>query len=184
MRLFSGVESIAIACGATLVAALTGGLPTASGLGLPLAAAMAGFLAWNWPPAKIFLGDVGSVALGFLLGWLLLSLAAGGEWAAAVLLPLYYLVDASLTLGRRLVRGERVWQPHRQHFYQQGARRLGGHGAVDLRLIGLNCVLTALAVLAAWQPGLSWPALAAGAVLVGLTLRGFAEHAEGASHAA
>jgi len=63
-----------------------------------------GFLAWNWHPAKIFLGDVGSVPLGFLLGWLLIGLAARGQGAAALILALYYLADATLTLVRRTPR--------------------------------------------------------------------------------
>ena len=75
------------------------------GLSIRAAAAALGFLAWNWHPAKLFLGDVGSIPLGFLLGWLLLGLAGTGSWAPALILPLYYLVDATLTLLYRLVRG-------------------------------------------------------------------------------
>ena len=69
--------------------------------------------------ARLFLGDVGSLPLGLLIGWLLLLLAARGHLAAALLLPLYYLVDATITLFRRLMRGERVWLAHRTHFYQR-----------------------------------------------------------------
>src|SRR3546814_16262481 len=71
---------------------------------------------WNWAPSRLFLGDVGSVPLGYLLGWLLLAAAAGGEWAAAVILPLYYLADASLTLVRRDWRRGKLRVSHRdQH---------------------------------------------------------------------
>src|SRR3546814_6996156 len=74
------------------------GPPASLFLGASIAAAAAGFLWWNWHPAKVFLGDVGSVPLGFLLGWLLLGLAAAGDWAAALILPLYYLADATIPL--------------------------------------------------------------------------------------
>ena len=69
--------------------------------------------------ARLFLGDVGSLPIGLLLGWLMLMLAGRGNLAAAVLLPLYYLADATLTLIRRLAHGEPVWQAHRTHFYQR-----------------------------------------------------------------
>ena len=111
-----------------------------------VAAAALGFLWWNWSPARIFLGDVGSVSLGYLLGWLLILLAARGYWAAALILPLYYLADATWTLGRRVQRGEAIWRAHRQHFYQQAVRRGFGHAAVSLRILVCNAVLLALAV--------------------------------------
>src|SRR3546814_13723943 len=60
----------------------------------------------------------------------LLLLALTGQWAAALILPMYYWGDATVTLLLRLRRGERIWQAHRSHFYQQGARRLGSHAAV------------------------------------------------------
>ena len=86
-----------------------------------LLGAVLGFAPANKPVARLFLGDVGSLPIGLLLGWLLLELAAAGALAAALLLPLYYLADATITLARRLARGERVWQAHRSHFYQQAA---------------------------------------------------------------
>ena len=80
---------------------------------------MIGFAPFNRPVARLFLGDVGSLPIGLMLGWILLMLASRGHLAAALLLPLYYLADATITLGRRLIRGERVWQAHRTHFYQR-----------------------------------------------------------------
>src|SRR5215208_3301924 len=80
---------------------------------------MIGFAPFNRPVARLFLGDVGSLPIGLLLGWALMLLASRGHLAAALLLPLYYLADATLTLGRRLGRGERVWHAHRTHFYQR-----------------------------------------------------------------
>ena len=73
-----------------------------SPLAAAIAAAAIGFLVWNWAPARIFLGDVGSVPLGYLLGCLLLATAARGYWKIALILPLYFLADATITLLRRL----------------------------------------------------------------------------------
>ena len=107
-------------------------------LAIGLAAACAGFLPFNFPKARIFLGDVGSGALGYLLA----SIAAAAmalvplERVPLVFLPASAcLVDASLTLASRMARGERWWQPHVQHLYQQLARRLG-HPPVTLGYAG------------------------------------------------
>ena len=140
----SGVEATCIGLGVASSAWIAGVDGPLTLFGLTAAAAALGFLWWNWHPARIFLGDVGSAGLGFLLGWLLLSLAAAGQWAAALILPAYYLADATLTLLKRLVRGERVWRAHREHFYQQAVHRGASHGRVagavllaDLALVGL-----------------------------------------------
>jgi UDP-N-acetylmuramyl pentapeptide phosphotransferase/UDP-N-acetylglucosamine-1-phosphate transferase len=125
-------------------------------LALAAAAGAAGFLRWNWPPAKIFLGDVGSVPLGYLLGWLLLVMASKGLWAPAAILPLYYVADATLTLVMRIARGERFWQAHREHFYQRALAQDGDHGAVLKLVIGGNLALLILAFFAVIQP---WTAL-------------------------
>src|SRR5207302_10521657 len=86
---------------------------------LALLGATLGFAPFNKPVAKLFLGDVGSLPIGLVLAWLLLQVAAGGHLAAALLLPLYYVADATLTLFRRLKAREPVWQAHRTHFYQR-----------------------------------------------------------------
>jgi UDP-N-acetylmuramyl pentapeptide phosphotransferase/UDP-N-acetylglucosamine-1-phosphate transferase len=83
-----------------------------------LCGAVLGFAPFNRPVAKLFLGDVGSLPIGLLLFWLLLQLAGSGHLTAAVLLPLYYVADTSITLLGRLVRGERITEAHRTHFYQ------------------------------------------------------------------
>lgn len=132
-------------------------------LGATLAAAAVGFLVWNWPPSRIFLGDVGSVPIGFLLGFLLLALAARGYGAAALILPAYYLADATLTILRRLLRGEKIWRPHSQHFYQQAVRGGLSHAQVSLAVLAANLVLIALAVLSLTAP---LPALIGAAVVV------------------
>ena len=104
--------------------------PLATLVALALLGAILGFAPFNRPVARLFLGDVGSLPIGLVLGWLLLILATSGHFVAAVLLPLYYLADATITLGMRMVRRETVWQAHRTHFYQRavaarpdGARR-------------------------------------------------------------
>jgi UDP-N-acetylmuramyl pentapeptide phosphotransferase/UDP-N-acetylglucosamine-1-phosphate transferase len=135
-------EAAAIGIGIVFVAG--GSLDLAAPAGA-IAAAALGFLVWNWAPARIFLGDVGSVPLGYLLGFLLYRLAQRGAWQAALILPLYFLADATLTLLRRLARGERVWQAHREHFYQRAVQRGLGHAAVVLRVIAANVVLIACA---------------------------------------
>ena len=84
-----------------------------------LLGAMIGFAPFNRPVARLFLGDVGSLPIGLLLGWLLLHSPARGHLAAALILPLYYLADATVTLARRIARGEPFWQAHRTHFYQR-----------------------------------------------------------------
>lgn len=102
-------------------------------LGAALAAGCFGFLPWNFPHARIFLGDVGSGALGFAIA-ALSAMACGRHGAVAllVLLPLSaFLIDAGLTLLRRIVRGERWWAAHAQHAYQAWARRIG-HARVTL----------------------------------------------------
>jgi UDP-N-acetylmuramyl pentapeptide phosphotransferase/UDP-N-acetylglucosamine-1-phosphate transferase len=78
-----------------------------------------GLAPFNRPVARLFLGDVGSLPIGLLLGWLLVLLAGHGYLAAALLLPLYYLTDATITLLRRLMRSVPITQAHRSHYYQR-----------------------------------------------------------------
>jgi UDP-N-acetylmuramyl pentapeptide phosphotransferase/UDP-N-acetylglucosamine-1-phosphate transferase len=94
-----------------------------------LGGAMVGFLPFNWPPARVFLGDVGSVPIGFMLAYFLLLIAPERP-ITAFILPLYYLADSTITLLRRALRGEKIWQPHREHFYQRAAARFGHRVAV------------------------------------------------------
>ncbi|HEY1798427.1 MAG TPA: glycosyltransferase family 4 protein [Stellaceae bacterium] len=142
-----GSEAAAIGVGIALVVAPLD--PATALLGTALAAAGLGFLASNWAPARVFMGDVGSIPLGYLVGFLLLRLAALGMWQAALILPLYFLADATITLGRRAVRGEKVWQAHRQHFYQRAVLAGLGHAAMVGRVIAANLALLACA----WAAG-------------------------------
>jgi UDP-N-acetylmuramyl pentapeptide phosphotransferase/UDP-N-acetylglucosamine-1-phosphate transferase len=169
----TGIETVALGGGAALVLGVAGAAGDGTaGLALVAAAAALGFLRWNWHPAKIFLGDVGSVPLGYLLGWLLLLIAAKGFWVPALILPLYYLADATLTLGRRLLAGEPTWRAHRQHFYQRALGQGGDHAAVALHVLGCDAALAAAAVLAIAYRGTGLIiALVATAALLGLLER-------------
>jgi UDP-N-acetylmuramyl pentapeptide phosphotransferase/UDP-N-acetylglucosamine-1-phosphate transferase len=148
----TGVETIAIAAGIVALTQLAGTDATTALPALALAAGTLGFLRWNWPRASIFLGDIGSVPLGFITGWLLLVLATRGWFAPALILPLYYLADATVTLLRRIARGERFWQAHRSHFYQRALGADTDHRAVLILIIGGNVALIFLALLA-----VAWP---------------------------
>ncbi|MEW5727600.1 MAG: glycosyltransferase family 4 protein [Pseudomonadota bacterium] len=165
----TGVETVSLGFGIALVAIVAGVAAPLAPLGIGLAAAAIGFLVWNWHPARIFLGDSGSVPLGFLLGGLLVHLAAAGHLAAAVILPAYYLADASITLGRRTLRGEKVWQAHRQHFYQRAVQGGRSHDQVALAILGANLVLGCAALLSVTRPA-TGVALGAAATAMLLTV--------------
>jgi UDP-N-acetylmuramyl pentapeptide phosphotransferase/UDP-N-acetylglucosamine-1-phosphate transferase len=113
------------------------------------------------------MGDAGSIPLGFLLGWLMLDLALGGHWAAALILPLYFAADATLTLAKRALRRETLWKAHREHFYQRAV--LGGAtpASVVWRVAAANAVLVALAMASIRYPV---PALAAAVIVVSVLL--------------
>jgi Fuc2NAc and GlcNAc transferase len=99
-----------------------------------------GFLVWNWPPAKIFMGDVGSGFLGYLIA--ALATADGHDNPVAVwvwlILGGVFFVDATVTLARRTLRGDIVHEAHRSHAYQWLARRLGAHKPVTLAALALD----------------------------------------------
>ena len=158
----AGSETVSIATGYLLVLAFAGTARSSHWhLALIVAASAIGYLLWNWHPAKVFMGDSGSIPLGFLLGWLLLDLAFAGYWAAAAILPLYFAADATLTLLRRTWRGERPWKAHREHFYQRAV--LGGASppAVVGRICAANAALILLALASLRYPVLSLLAAAA-----------------------
>jgi UDP-N-acetylmuramyl pentapeptide phosphotransferase/UDP-N-acetylglucosamine-1-phosphate transferase len=150
--------------------------PHASIVALALCGAMIGFSYFNRPVAKLFLGDVGSLPIGLLVGWLLVLLAGGGSLVAAILLPLYYLADSTITVLRRLRNGEHIWQAHRTHFYQRATDR--GFSVIEVvaRVFAVNIALAALAIATLLLPGhtTDLAALAAGAVLVAWLLSAFA----------
>lgn len=140
-----------------------------------LCGAMLGFAPFNRPVAKVFLGDVGSLPIGLLLGWCLLELAFRGQPAAALLLPAYYLADSTITLFRRIIRREPFWSAHRTHFYQ----RATDNGFTVKRVVGeafaLNLVLALLAIatVRAGSMTITIVFLLAGAGAVAFVLRRF-----------
>jgi UDP-N-acetylmuramyl pentapeptide phosphotransferase/UDP-N-acetylglucosamine-1-phosphate transferase len=132
---------------ALAILGLMGALPPAPTLiAYALLGAMLGFAPFNRPVAGLFLGDVGSLPLGLVTGWLLVQLAGAGHLAAALILPLYYLADATLTLLRRLVDGEPVMQAHRTHFYQNACARGFSVMQVVGRVFAVNLILAAMAI--------------------------------------
>lgn len=116
-----------------------------------IAAAAAGFLCFNFHPARIFMGDVGSVPLGFLAGALGLVGCEAGAWPSWFPLLVFspFIVDATVTLLQRARRGERVWQAHRTHYYQRMVQMGLGHRGTALSAYGLmlGVALSALGIL-------------------------------------
>lgn len=135
----ASVEAICVCVGGALLYLLTGRMDLVI-VPMTLAAAVAGFLCWNFPPAKIFMGDAGSGFLGVVLG--ILSLQAGWVspaffWSWLILLGVF-IVDATWTLLRRLLRRERVYEAHRSHAYQHASQYLGRHLPVTLSVCAIN----------------------------------------------
>jgi UDP-N-acetylmuramyl pentapeptide phosphotransferase/UDP-N-acetylglucosamine-1-phosphate transferase len=149
-------------------------LPTL--LAAALLGAMLGFAPSNKPVARLFLGDAGSLPIGLVLGWLLLALAGAGHLAAALILPLYYLADATVTLALRIARREPFWQAHRTHFYQRATDNGLTVPEIVTHVVLVNLALAALAFItvAAQNPLVSLAALAASLALVGWLLATFA----------
>jgi UDP-N-acetylmuramyl pentapeptide phosphotransferase/UDP-N-acetylglucosamine-1-phosphate transferase len=152
-----------------------GGQMTEQGLmAVIVLGALIGFAPFNKPVAKLFLGDVGSLPLGFLIGWFLWLIAQQWGVITALLPTLYYVSDATLTLLRRLINGEKVWQAHRSHFYQ----RATDHGLSPLQISAhvfcLGCFLAGLGILAAMSsPLIKGVLLTVGILATGLILKRF-----------
>jgi UDP-N-acetylmuramyl pentapeptide phosphotransferase/UDP-N-acetylglucosamine-1-phosphate transferase len=169
-------ETVPVA-GAIVLLGLLGVLPIApTAVAVALFGAIVGFAPFNKPVARLFLGDVGSLPIGLLLAWLLFHVAASGHLAAAILLPLYYLADTALTLARRALAREPIWQAHRSHFYQRATDGGFSVPAIVLRVFLLNLALAALAMITVVRPhgSVSAAALGVGAALVGMLLESFA----------
>lgn len=137
----ASIEAIAVCVSASLIYALMG-FSSLAWAPLLLSFTVAGFLYWNFPPAKIFMGDAGSGFLGVTLG--ILSLQAA--WVSPALLWVWvilmgvFVVDATFTLVRRLVRGDKVYEAHRSHAYQYASRQFGRHLPVTLTVGLVNVV--------------------------------------------
>ena len=142
-------------------------------LALALCGGLIGFAPFNKPVARLFLGDVGSLPVGLLIAYCLFDLAVHGGLAAAILLPLYYIADSGITLVWRLCRGDRVWEAHRQHFYQVAVARGFAVRAVLARVLAANLILAVLASASLSRGGaaIAFSALGLGAFVVFLLLR-------------
>lgn len=156
-----GIDGIAASEGAFVtfagvaIALLTGASGALAALALIVGAACCGFLLWNWPPAKIFMGDAGSGYIGYMIA--VQALLAGQDSPAGLfvwlILGALFFVDATVTLVRRLLRRERVYEAHRSHAYQWLARRWNSHRRVTLLAIALNVLwLLPCALLASLHP--------------------------------
>ena len=176
LNLYNFMDGIdGIAASEAVFVAGTGGVlllsSDARGLGLTslsLAAACVGFLFWNWPPAKIFMGDVGSGFLGYVLAVLAIASDQTTDvslWVWLVLLSVF-VVDATVTLLRRLLQREKVYQAHRSHAYQHITALLGSHVKVTLGVAGINCLGLLPLALIAWNWPNAAPVTAAIAVLL------------------
>jgi Fuc2NAc and GlcNAc transferase len=149
----AGGEAASVA-GVAALLCLRAGDTEPAWLFLLVAAAVAGFLPWNWAKARVFMGDSGSVTLGFLLGALALLASQRGDIPAlgSALLLGVFLVDATLTLVRRVVRRARWTTAHRSHAYQRAVQSGASHARVSSAVIAINLLLGALV----WV-GVAWP---------------------------
>jgi Fuc2NAc and GlcNAc transferase len=148
----AAVEAITVGAGGAAIALTSRSGADAAMAPTALAAAAAGFLLWNWPPARIFMGDAGSGFIGTMMAGL--SLQAGRTsfpaLAGWIILLGVFVTDATVTLIRRAGRGERIHEPHRTHAYQHAAARVGRHKPVTLAVAAVNVVwLLPLAILVA-----------------------------------
>ena len=151
---------------------LMGALPRdATVVAIALFGAIIGFAPFNRPVARLFLGDVGSLPIGLILSWMLVLLAGKRPPCCSVVIPLYYLADATITLVRRTIKGEPITQAHRGHFYQRATSGYSVYQIVGL-VFALNIVLVALAAASIWSAAAKWQiaTLAIGSTLVGTVL--------------
>jgi Fuc2NAc and GlcNAc transferase len=144
-------EGASVGVGAALMMALTFGASAVGTASWLLAAAAIGFLYWNWPPARIFMGDVGSGFLGYAISVLAIAAAVARPPILVPWLIMFgvFVVDATLTLLRRISRGKAPHLAHRSHAYQQIARRIG-HRRVTLAVVLINFL---------WLMPIAWFAL-------------------------
>jgi UDP-N-acetylmuramyl pentapeptide phosphotransferase/UDP-N-acetylglucosamine-1-phosphate transferase len=153
----SPMEMVSIAMGACLLAALTGrDFPDPLMVySLIIVAAGCGFLWWNWHPAKILMNAVGAVPIGFLMGYLLLLAASSGYAYAAMILPAYYLSDATITTVRHFCHRRRLFARHNDYYYLRAIRSGRRQDAVVRYIFGINFLLIFQAVYSVIDPDLS-----------------------------
>jgi UDP-N-acetylmuramyl pentapeptide phosphotransferase/UDP-N-acetylglucosamine-1-phosphate transferase len=177
LDLMTAAEAVPISAAVVLLGWLGETPASTTIVAAALCGAMLGFSPFNRPVAKIFLGDVGSLPLGLLLGWCLLQLAWHQHLAAALLLPLYYLADTTVTLFRRLVRREPFWAAHRTHYYQRATDNGFAVWQVVGEVFALNLVLATLAIISTLtqQASIQVLLLAIGGTAVALMMRRFSQ---------
>ena len=132
-------------------------------IALTLAGSVAGFLPFNFPRAKMFLGDAGSISLGFSSGvfllWVWVGMSSGSGWLLPLLFPLYFFLEGSVAILRRMVTGEEWWKPHREHFFQRLVRCGWSHSKTTAIILCIQCLTTILiwkAVEGEWSKAFLW----------------------------
>lgn len=149
-------EMICISMGLLLITVIDGTFPTPlSTYSLIMFASACGFMWWNWWPAKIRLGEVGTVPIGFFAGYLLILAINAGYGYAAAILPAYYISDATITLVYRASKGKRFWTRHSEYYYRTAVSKGRDHGMVARYVFGINLLLVPLATFSVINPELA-----------------------------
>lgn len=143
----AGVQTLTIACGLAVTFFNSNGVEMEAIASILVALTALAFLTVNWHPARLFMGDAGSITLAAILGFLMLLAAKINAWGVVLILPLYFWLDASSTLAWRLLKREKIWQAHRQHAYQRYVASGYSHSAACYCVIGLNVILFGLAMI-------------------------------------
>src|SRR5579885_2686923 len=152
-------QAVFMSAGMALLCVFSGGIAYIAAAAVVLGAASCGFLLWNWAPAKIFMGDVGSGYLGFAFA--VLGLASGahsifGPWSCIILAGVF-AVDATFTVVRRFVRGEQVTEAHRTHAFQLLAQKMGHRNVtLSVGLVNLAWVLPCALASVLWPQDAMW----------------------------
>lgn len=149
----SPTEMICVSLGLCLISIFNNTFPDAlSTYSLIVFSVGCGFLWWNWHPAKIYMGEVGSVPVGFFMGYLILLAVLSGYGYAAMILPAYYLADGSITIISRLMKRKRIWASHSEHYHQIAIKK-GMRTETAVKFVfGVNLLLILLAVIATMNP--------------------------------
>jgi Fuc2NAc and GlcNAc transferase len=170
----AAAEALFMVGAGTLLSSVSATGVTASYGAIVFGAACLGFLIWNWAPARIFMGDVGSGYLGYVIA--VLAIASARDNPATLLSWLIlggvFFCDATVTLIRRVIRRDRVYEAHRSHAYQRLARRWHSHSRVTIAVMAINvCWLLPCALFATAHPQLAlWSTIGAFAPLILLVL--------------
>jgi Fuc2NAc and GlcNAc transferase len=163
----AATEAVAVGVGAAALALLSG-VPSVAVAALLVAAAAIGFLGWNWQPARIFMGDVGSGFLGYVLAVTAIVSERGGGPSLLLwgLMLGVFVVDTTLTLLRRALGGERLSAAHRRHAYQRAVQSGMSHSQVTTATLVLNSLLIGLAAIGHFEPQRMALAVFAGCALL------------------